>query len=152
MTFHDELVVNLTRANRQRSNNACIVEKARSWIGVPFLFGQASRQGCNCMGLIVGVLREVGLADLSHLQAGTPRLLPQGFLRQHLTTHCVEVAPGEKSPGDFLLFMVGGVEQNVGIDSGDGRMIHTNITLGRVVEQSLEGWEKRLTGVFRFGA
>ena len=126
--------------------------KAREWIGVPFLLGQAARQGCNCMGLIVGVLRECDLADLSHLQAGTPRILPDGFLREHLNQYCREVSSEKRFPGDFLLFMVGGVEQHVGIDSGEGRMIHTNMSLGKVVEQSLAGWEKRLTGVFRFKA
>lgn len=137
---------------QERAQNACIADKARRWIGVPYQAGQASRQGCNCMGLIIGVLRECGLADLSDLQAGTPRLLPVGFLRRHLSAYCLEVTQEERQPGDFLLFTLGGVEQHVGIDSGEGRMIHTNMTLGRVVEQSLAGWEKRLTGVFRFNA
>lgn len=38
-----------------------IYRTARQWLGVPFVHQGASRHGCDCAGLVAGVLGELGI-------------------------------------------------------------------------------------------
>lgn len=49
------------RKKKAGPSGAEIVSKARSWIGVPYLFGGTTRSGVDCSGLIMNVGQEVGL-------------------------------------------------------------------------------------------
>ena len=84
-----------------------IVDAARAWIGTPYRH-QASLRGvgCDCLGLLRGVWREVMGAEPEMpppyspdwAEAGADTLL--GAARRHL----VEIAPRQIAGGDVLLF------------------------------------------------
>jgi NlpC/P60 family putative phage cell wall peptidase len=100
-----------------------IIAAARSWIGTPY-HHQASlkRVGCDCLGLIRGVWRE--------LQGPEPEALPPYTrdwgdatgsepLLAAAARHLVPVATIEAMPGDVIVFrMRAGVAKHAGILTG----------------------------------
>jgi NlpC/P60 family putative phage cell wall peptidase len=97
----------LSGATAEDAKRAVFVAVARSWIGTPYRH-QATLKGigCDCLGLLIGVWRELGG------KAGTvPPYTPDWAeavgsetfakgLREHLT----EIEPGEAREGDLVLF------------------------------------------------
>ena len=131
-----------------------IVSEARAWIGTPYRH-QASVKGvgCDCLGLLVGVWREVTGAeppelpnyradwrDLSH----APEL--QGLAERWL------VPAAGLTAGRVLLFRMGSaaLPRHCGIMVTDGRFVHAQERLGVVEGALIEGWRKRVAGVFGF--
>lgn len=105
-----------------------IVTEARSWVGTPFKWQQATKgRGCDCKGLVAGVARNVGRPEgesvYALMQAEYRRVVPVDLLRKGLSDLLDEVT--DMQPGDVLLMQTGGKAQHLGIYSGDGRMIHT---------------------------
>lgn len=131
-----------------------IVAEAREWIGTRFHHGQAAKQiGCDCGGLVIGVLRELGICDASAELHGLPHILPQGYMRAAVSKFAARIPKTTKFlAGDILLFEVGGVEQHAAIwtDSPDFSMVHSLDTLGRVAEEPMQqGWRKRVSSAWR---
>jgi NlpC/P60 family putative phage cell wall peptidase len=138
-----------------------IVNQARSWIGTPFHHqARLKGKGCDCLGLIVGVVAELELKD----PKGTPladydepnySASPDGdYLIAKLCGMMQEVPKAEKRAGDLGLFTIGGNPQHLAIvsdhESGFG-MIHCYAQARRVVEHRLDAqWESQLVKVFRW--
>ncbi len=85
-----------------------VVADAQTWIGVPYVYGGASRYGVDCSGLTMAVFAELGVS-LPHSAAtqygyGTPVASP---------------GPGDLVFSDYT----GGGIGHVGIATGDGSMI-----------------------------
>ncbi len=136
------------------SVGARVVEAAREWIGTPYRH-QASVKGvgCDCLGLVRGVWREVVGAEPERVPpyspdwaevSGEETLL--GAARRHLR----EVAIGDAAVGDVLLFRMGlgAVAKHVGIVSGTDRIIHAY--WGRAVCETrlVPWWRRRIAGAF----
>jgi NlpC/P60 family putative phage cell wall peptidase len=135
---------------------ALMTVHARLWIGTPY-HHQASLRGvgCDCLGLIRGVLRDL---------EGFDREVPPPY-----SPDWSEVTGDESllaaaarwldsvdtaSPGDVLVFRYrnGCPAKHCGIVSGDGRMIHA-IEKAGVIEASIGSWwERRIAGRFRYRA
>ncbi|WP_026296683.1 NlpC/P60 family protein [Hirschia maritima] len=138
-----------------------IIEEARKWIGTPYQHQASCLQaGCDCLGLVRGVWRE--------LIGGEPELVPpytpnwaehsrhetlQDAARRHLT----EIPIGNTRPGDLLLFRMalGAPAKHIAIVSEtDGgrptRIIHAY--WGRSVVETYVGnwWMRRIASAFRF--
>ncbi len=141
-----------------------IVRIARAWIGTRFHHqGRLKRTrdhrgGCDCIGLIVGVVREAGLlhentplADFDRRDYGR---LPQGD-RLHETL-CAFVDPiTEIAPGDLLLFAFDENPQHLAIAgdyAGGGiSMIHSYLPARGVVEHRFDAsWRARLVQAYQF--
>ncbi|WP_423068487.1 NlpC/P60 family protein [Devosia sp. CN2-171] len=133
--------------------SAPIVAAARDWVGTPYRHRAALRGvGCDCLGLLAGVWREV---------TGTePPALPNYRADWRDGSHAAELqglaerwlVPREIEPGAVLLFRMGSaaLPRHCGIVVADGRFVHAQEGLG-VVEGALsEGWRKRVAGVFGF--
>lgn len=85
-----------------------VVETARTWIGTPY-HHQASIKGvgCDCLGLVRGVYRELCGDEPEAMPSYTPdwaegkgtETLLQGARR-----HLGECSPDEAEPGDILVF------------------------------------------------
>jgi NlpC/P60 family putative phage cell wall peptidase len=134
-----------------------IVAAARGWIGTPY-HHQASlkRVGCDCLGVVRGVWREVVGAEPEPLppysadwaEADTrERLLAAG------ERYFVRIAVHEAQPGDVLLFRwrAGAAAKHVAILSAPDRIVHAYDTARAVVEVTLAaGWRRRLVAAFRF--
>ncbi len=133
-----------------------IIAVARGWKGTPY-HHQASLKGagCDCLGLIRGVWRELHGAEPEAMPAytkdwneatGAEALLDAG--RRHLMPIAVETA----AAGDVLVFRLRatGPAKHAGILVDADRMVHAQEGMG-VVEVSLSSWwRRRIAASFRF--
>jgi NlpC/P60 family putative phage cell wall peptidase len=136
-----------------------IVRAARAWIGTPYRHQAACRQaGCDCLGLIRGIWREVCGPEP---ETPPPYTMdwsePQGEERlwQAALRHLVPKPPGHAEPGDVLLFRMrrGAVAKHLGIQSESGsspRFIHAYSGHGVVESPLSTPWRHRLVGRFEF--
>ncbi|MHA7882747.1 NlpC/P60 family protein [Nitratireductor rhodophyticola] len=142
--------------DRDRAFRRKIADVARSYDGVPYRHQGADRRGCDCLGLVRAVWRELyedeaeippaygpGWADAS----GVETLL--NAAGRHLEARPVAAM----APGDLLIFRWRPhlAARHCGILVADDRMIHAYESAGRVAEGHLaEAWRKRIAGVFAF--
>ncbi len=85
-----------------------IVAAARSWIGTPYLH-QASVKGvgCDCLGLLRGVWRELRGAERDLQQSSSPdwaEATGEETLYKALSRHLREIPRAALAPGDIALF------------------------------------------------
>ena len=133
-----------------------IVAIARGWIGTPY-HHQASVKGvgCDCLGLVRGVWRELYGFEAARVPAYSPdwgdasgaeTLLAAG--RRYLQ----EIPLDDLRMGDVFAIRWHGAmsAKHVGILTGPGRFIHAYEKSG-VVEVSLSRqWRAMMAGAFRF--
>jgi NlpC/P60 family putative phage cell wall peptidase len=138
-----------------------IIIQARTWIGTPFHHqARLKGKGCDCLGLIVGVVDELGLKDkndqpLSGYDEVTYSKEPDGvYLTEKLTALLDEVPIAEARAGDLALFTVRNNPQHMAFltDYEDTLgMVHSYAPARRVVEHRLDDdWKSRLVKVFRW--
>lgn len=90
------------------TTRADIVAAARGWLGTPYRH-QASLKGvgCDCLGLLAGVWREVGGADVGPLPAYTPdwaEAAGRETFAEGARRLLREIEPAEAAAGDMVLF------------------------------------------------
>ena len=118
-----------------------VIAEARRWIGTPWVPAGAERGvGANCLGLLAGVARNVGLEALAAAFApyrghGAPPALKTLLLG--LRRHLEPVPRAAARPGDILLFDLGAGLRHVALLSAPGTVLHAHQAQGRVVEQRL---------------
>ena len=127
-----------------------IILAARSWLGTKFHHqGRKKNVGVDCIGLVVGVAREVGfeVADRTdYCRQPHARELEKALLGY--------LNPCKIKVGAVALFTLGKEPQHVGIitDYGAGfGIIHAYAQARKVVEHNLDSWwRERLTACFTF--
>ncbi|HEU4548823.1 MAG TPA: hypothetical protein VFS01_03945 [Rhizomicrobium sp.] len=135
-----------------------IVTVARGWIGTPYQH-QASLKGvgCDCLGLLRGVWRELYGEEPEDVPAYTADWAegsPAQTLRDGLARHLRAIPPAGIAPADVALFRMGrgGPARHCGIvgeRSGALTLIHA-CQGRRVREESFSPlWRRRLAFVFR---
>ena len=135
-----------------------IVAIARSWIGTPYVH-QASVKGagCDCLGLLRGVWRELFGEDAEAAPPYSPdwaEALGQETLRDALARHLNEIDPRAAAPGDVVLFrmVTRGPAKHcavVGEKDGAPTLIHARQNK-RVSEEAFSApWRKKLAYAFR---
>lgn len=144
-----------------------IVAQARTWLGTHYHHqGRLKRSergsgGVDCLGLVVGVIGELGLQDgngnpLTQADEFNYSMYPErGRLVGSISKHMREVPASQMYVGDVLLFRTFKDPQHVGLFSeypgGGPGLIHCNSSAGQVVEQPLsDTWIRMLTHVYRF--
>lgn len=138
-----------------------VVAQARTWIGTRFehqgrsKLQQGNPGACDCLGLIVGVCKELNLPAADHDQCDYPSL-PKGNKLQQTLDQVLTIHHGLLEPGLVALFEIGGHLQHVGIISDypclglDAKepmlgLIHCHARAHKVVEHRLDkSWLSRL--------
>ena len=132
--------------------------KAKSWLGTAYHHqgrlkkSDVHKGGFDCIGLVVGICRELGMDEI--VRADKTDYSP------HPTGNRLALVAGDylklidikgKKPADILLFKTFKDPQHVGILIEDSCFIHCNSSAGKVVQQPLsKTWERMMTHVFRF--
>ena len=137
--------------------SVAIVETARSWIGTPYQH-QASRKGvgCDCLGLLRGVWREVFGEEPEQVPIYTADWSePQGDERlfRAAMRHMRRVDEKTLAPGQALLFRMreGAVAKHLGIVSASDpvpRFIHAYAGHGVCESPLSQPWRKRIVARF----
>lgn len=131
---------NVTRAQ--------IVNAARLWIGTPYRHQASMRNaGCDCLGLIRGVWRDVYGTEPEKPPPYAPDWAEahgEESLAQAALRHLVPIAPDSFGAGDVLLFRWrdGFVAKHAAIVSSATTMIHAHDGAA-VCEVSLAPWWRR---------
>jgi NlpC/P60 family putative phage cell wall peptidase len=125
-----------------------IVQSARSWLGTPYAH-QASCKGigCDCLGLVRGVWRDVVGPEPERLPAYSPDWAEAGLredLLQAARRHLIERAAGDFGAGDVLFFRWRAhlPAKHVAIAVSSSRMIHAQEG-ARVCEVPISAWWRR---------
>ncbi len=136
-----------------------MVAAARGWIGTPYVHQQSRRgAGCDCLGLLRGVWREVLGAEPETVPAYTRDWSePQGDERlwQAAARHLTPKDVAAEEAGDVLLFRIrdGSVAKHLGIQAETGEhpsFVHAYTGHG-VIESSLsQPWRRRIVARFEF--
>lgn len=141
-----------------------IIHAARGWIGTPYQH-QASLKGvgCDCLGLLRGVWRELYGAEPEAMPAYAPDWADAHggeTLRDGLARYLDKVACGAILPGDVVLFRIGrapspvhgGPARHCGIVAEkDGAPTLIHACQGRRVREEPFSplWRRRLAFAFR---
>ncbi len=137
-----------------------IVKQARTWMGTPFVHqGRVKGEGCDCLGLIIGVGKECGVKiqnrPIDDFDNRTYSKTPDGkFLKLQLDELLNKKNRSEAKPGDIFLMNFGGNPQHLGIfsdypNSPAMAIIHCYSQSGKVVEHRLNDfWFTKIEQVY----
>lgn len=117
-----------------------IVAEARRWEGTPFRpLARERGSGCDCAGLLIGVMRDLKLLDYDDRQYGPAA--PMERVTLALERFCEPVL-GDPQAGDFLVFSLRGGQPHCGVASGAETFLHAWDLPGieRVCEIPLDRW------------
>jgi NlpC/P60 family putative phage cell wall peptidase len=132
-----------------------IVMAARSWIGTPYRH-QASLKGvgCDCLGLLRGVWREVMGREPELPPPYSPDWAEAGAdtLVAAARRYLVEIDQREIAPGDVLLFRWRDAlpAKHCAVATSPDRMIHAHDGASVVEVALCSWWRRHLAHAFRF--
>ena len=136
-----------------------VVAAARGWIGTPYVHQQSRRgAGCDCLGLLRGVWREVQGSEPERVPAYSRDWSePQGEERlwQAAARHLVTKEVSDEAVGDVILFRMrdGSVAKHLGVQAETGEkpsFVHAYTGHG-VIESPLSlPWHRRIVARFEF--
>lgn len=117
-----------------------LIAKARTWIDVPAIASGAQRVGCNCLGLHVGYLRELGdfqgMVEEAEKHVGRRGPVTPNDLMKKLvaSVHVKNVRPIELAPGNLVLFFTRDGPQHLTLVTEKEVILHAYQKKGKVVE------------------
>ena len=130
---------------------------AEAWIGTPYRHQASARGiGCDCLGLIRGIWRELYGAEPE-----TPRPYARDWAERSGEDRLIEaalrhfgepLATQDMLPGDLLLFRwrPDVAAKHAGIFAGDKSFIHAYEQAAVIRSALVPSWRRRVAGVFRF--
>ncbi|MGQ7792912.1 DUF6950 family protein [Faunimonas sp. B44] len=133
-----------------------IVSAARGWLGTPYRH-QASLKGvgCDCLGLVRGVWRELKGYEAETPPPYTPdwaEARGRETLAEAARRHMSEIAAAEAQAGDLVLFRwrAGLPAKHAAILAGPARMIHAQEGAAVAEVPLSDWWRRRIAYAFRF--
>jgi NlpC/P60 family putative phage cell wall peptidase len=146
--------------------NSRVLGLAESWIGTPYRHqGAIKGVGCDCLGLIRGIWRELYGAEPERVPAYAPDWAERSGeerLLQAAARHFLAVASFEESrPGDLVLFRFrshlaakhAGILARVADSDPVGApnaFIHAYEQSAVIRSALVPGWRRKIAGIYRF--
>lgn len=130
-----------------------VVREARGWIGTPFVHqGRSKSAGCDCLGLVLGVLERCGHRIAVPAYAEDWQNADERFLYNGLLAN-LEPTSQELSVGQLIGFALRtrGPLQHLGILSQTRpipRFVHAYGTHGVVESALTDAWQRRIVARF----
>jgi NlpC/P60 family putative phage cell wall peptidase len=140
---------------------------ARSWIGTPYRHQAALKGvGCDCLGLLIGVWRELEGLESGRRDAVPPRAIylppytpdwAEAFERETfaegLREHLIEIDVGEAHEGDLVLFRWRAhvPAKHAAILTARDRMVHAQERAAVTEVAVSDWWRRRMAYAFAFG-
>jgi cell wall-associated NlpC family hydrolase len=128
------------------------VNRAKKWEGTPYVHQANKSFGCDCSGLVVGLLEEMGY-DMSGIDLPDR---PARAIDDRLVWQVEKIAtlggrlPEVAEPGDLILFALGGHVQHIAIKIEGDLMLHADRYVGETVAVRFPGgWTTRIYGIYR---
>ncbi|KAA1015980.1 peptidase P60 [Paraburkholderia panacisoli] len=123
------------------------VKEARSWIGTPYQHqGRIKGVACDCIGLVIGTARALGLTDYDIDGYGKR---PDGNLRPVMESQLESVPLDAAQAADVVLFAWASHPLHVGILSDPSHVIHAYLPNRRVVENIIdERWRAQIVAAY----
>lgn len=136
----------------------CVVAIARRWLSTPY-HDQASRRGvgCDCLGLIRGVWRELLGPESLPVPAYSRDWGETGrdeVLAEAANRVLIRIGLDQAGPGAVVLFRMrsGAIVKHCGILTAPDRFIHARERLGVIEEPLTIAWRRRIAFAFLFPA
>lgn len=137
-----------------------IIQEAKTWVGTPFhLHGRLKNIGCDCVGLLIGVAKELNL--LSRQNQGLPHFDTLDYhpressklLEQMLKLHLCEKT--NLQIADVVMLQYDSIPGHIGVVSQNSEgllsIVHANMRFKKVVEHTLdESLRSKIVGIFSF--
>lgn len=149
------------RSQAHSLTRATILAAARTWIGTPYVH-QASCKGggCDCLGLVRGVWRELFGSEPEQPPPYTPDWAERQraeTLRDAAARHLEQIDPRSAGAADVLLFAFRDTSPakhcallTTDIDDPAARIIHAHERLPVAEVALFEGWRRKVRFAFRF--
>jgi len=126
-----------------------IIRVAEEWIGTPFHEqGRQKQVGCDCIGLILGIAKEIGAISLTNqpwdkcdvhiYNALTDSQLLLELIPKYFDD--VKNSPEIKTspqPGDILLVKITDLQYHLAIQSNNSKIIHACSSVRRVISHKI---------------
>ena len=126
----------------------CNVVKLWKDLKVPYQHRGMTRYGCDCTGLIIGALKEMGYGKNYQLRIYPPDWNLHSGADNHIVEEISRVADRIERPGagDLVLFYFGRCIAHIGVIIENGLFIHCHRKSKRCVVSSLwnSPWTKRI--------
>jgi cell wall-associated NlpC family hydrolase len=122
----------------------------RSLVGCRYAHAGRSRDGMDCVGVVVVPLNEMGIYPPD--ESNYSREAFDHTLAAEIGKRAVAIDPQHREAGDIVLFWCNRrtrMPQHVAVLVGADDIVHAYMPLGRVVESPMGGWARRITHVFR---
>jgi len=151
---------NAQQCARARTAPARIIKASRRWIGTPY-HDQASVRGvgCDCLGLIRGVWREVVGDEPQNKTGPVPPYSrdwgetgPVEVLAEAARAAMIELDIPDARTGDIILFRMrsSAIAKHCGILSDAHHFIHAYERSGVIEEILTPAWQRHIAFAFRF--
>jgi NlpC/P60 family putative phage cell wall peptidase len=129
-----------------------IITEARTWVGTPYVHqGRTKKFGTDCIGLLIGVMHEIGAIDQEGVdwvvrEFGSYKRLPKGnSLARGVGQFMPEVMLTQKQPGDVILVSMDGLPRHCAIYTYDNTLIHAYLEAKKCVETRYAHYWKRMS-------
>ncbi len=104
------------------NEDIALLEEIDSWIGTPYKYGGATKEGTDCSGLIITIYKKIYNIDLTRSS-------------YELWRESVAVKRKELKSGDFVFFrMKGDKISHAGIYISNGYFVHASSSRGVVID------------------
>lgn len=127
---------------------------AKSWkdLKVKYEHRGTTRNGCDCTGLIIGAIKEMGYMKNYKLRSYPSDWNLHAKAGDYITEEVIKIADRVMTPtvGDLVLFYFGRCIAHIGIVIEDGLFIHCHVKSKKCTVSSLwnSQWTKRIASFY----